>query len=59
MRVEREVVGVELLGRLGVRGVVQQNRAQNRLFGVDVRGQSGVEVVRSGMVAMGDLSRGC
>ena len=43
MRVEREIVGLELFRGLGVGGVVQQDRAENRLFGVDVRRQSGVE----------------
>jgi hypothetical protein len=43
MRVEREIVGFELFGGLGVGGVVQQDGAQDGLFGVDIRGQSGVE----------------
>ena len=43
VRVEREVVGLELLGGLGVRGVVEQDGAEDGLFGVDIRGQSGVE----------------
>ena len=33
----------ELLGGLGVGGIVQQDGAENGLFGVDVCGQSGVE----------------
>ena len=43
VRVEREVVGLEPLGRLGVRGIVEQNGAEDGLFGVDVRWQAGVE----------------
>jgi hypothetical protein len=43
MRVEGEVVGCELFGGLGVRGIVQQDGAQDGLFGVDVRGQSGFQ----------------
>ena len=43
MRVEGEVVGFELFRGFGVGGVVQQDGAEDGLFGVDVRGQSGVE----------------
>ena len=43
MRVERKIVRLQLFGSLGVGGIVQQNGAKNRLFGVDVRGQSGVK----------------
>ena len=43
MRVEGKVFGVELLGGLGVGGVVQQDRAENGFFGIDVGGQAGVE----------------
>ena len=43
MRVEREIFGIELFGSLGVGRVVQQNGAQNRLFGIDIRRQPGVE----------------
>jgi len=43
MRVERKVVGLELLGSLGMRGVVQQDRAQDGLLRVDIRRQPGVE----------------
>ncbi len=43
MRVEGEVIGFELFGGLGVGGIVQQDGAENGLFGVNVRGQSGFE----------------
>ncbi len=43
VRIEREVVGLQLLRRFGVRGVVEQDGAENRLFGVDIRGQPGVK----------------
>ena len=43
MRVEREVVGLEGFGGLGVGGVIEQDRAQDGLFRVDIRGQSGIE----------------
>ena len=43
MRVEREVVGLEPFGGLGVGRVVEQDGAEDGLFGVDVRGQAGVE----------------
>ena len=43
MRVEREVVGFEVFGGLGVGRVVQQDGAEDGLLGVDIRGQSGVE----------------
>ena len=43
MRVEREVVGLDGFGGLGVGGVIEQDRAQDGLFRVDVRGQSGIE----------------
>ena len=40
MRVEREVVGLELLGGFGVGGIVEQDGAEDGLFGVDIRGQA-------------------
>ena len=43
MRVEREVVGVELFRSLGVGSVVQQDGAEDGFLGVDVGGQTGVE----------------
>ena len=43
VRVERKVVGLEAFGGLGVRGVVEQDGAENGLFGVDIRRQPGVE----------------
>ena len=43
MRVEREIVRLELFGGLGVGRIIQQDGAKNRLFGVDVRRQSGIE----------------
>ena len=43
MRVQGKVVRLELLGGLGVGRVVQQDGAQNGLFGVYVRRQSGIE----------------
>ncbi len=43
MRVQGEVVGCQLFGGLGVGGIVQQDGAQDGLFGVDVRGQSGFQ----------------
>ncbi len=43
MRIKREIARVQLLSRLRVRCVIQQNRAQNGLFGVDVRRQPGVK----------------
>ena len=43
MRVEREVVGLEDFGGLGVGGVVEQDGAQDGLFRVEVRGQSGFQ----------------
>ena len=43
MRVQRKVFRLQLFRRLGVGGIVQQNRAENRLFRVDVRRQSGIE----------------
>ena len=41
MRVEGKIVGLELFGGLGVGGIVQQDRAEDGLFGVDIRGQPG------------------
>ena len=35
--------GVELFGGLGVGGIVEQDGAEDGFFGVDVRGQAGVE----------------
>ena len=43
MRVEREVVGLENFGGLGVGGIVEQDRAQDGLFRVKIRGQAGFE----------------
>ena len=43
VRVEREVVGLKALGGFGVRGVVEQDGAEDGFFGVDIRGQAGVE----------------
>ena len=52
MRVERKVVRLQLLGSLRMRCVVQQDRAENRLFGVDICRQAGIKLVRSGTVAI-------
>ena len=43
MRVEREIVGLDVFGGLGVGSVIEQDRAQDGLFRVDIRGQSGIE----------------
>ena len=43
MRVERKIVGTDVFGGLGVGGVIQQDRAQDGLLRVDVRGQSGIQ----------------
>ena len=42
MRIEGEIVLGELFGGLGVGGIVQQNRAQDGLFGKDIRRQAGI-----------------
>ena len=43
MRVEREIVGLDVFGGLGVGSVIEQDRAQDGLFRVKVRGQSGIQ----------------
>src|ERR1700722_19378707 len=43
MRVARKIVGLDLLGILGMRSVVEQDGAENGFFGVDVRGKAGIE----------------
>ena len=41
MRVERKVVGLEGFSGLGVGCVVEQDRAQNGLLRIQIRGQAG------------------
>ncbi len=43
MRVERKIVRPDVFGGLGVGSVIEQDRAQDGLFRVDIRGQSGIE----------------
>ncbi len=43
MRIEREVVGLDEFRSLGVGSIIEQNRAQDGLFRVEVRGQSGFQ----------------
>ena len=52
MGVERKVIGLEGFGGLGVGGVVEQDRTQDGLFRVKIRGTPASRV-RSGMVAIG------
>jgi hypothetical protein len=50
VRVEREIVWLDFFRGFGVSRVVEQDRAQDGLLGVDVGGQSGVEApeIRNG-----------
>ena len=43
VRVEREVVCLELFGSLGVGRIVEQDGAEDGFFGVYIRGQAGIE----------------
>ena len=43
MRVEREIVGLEGFGGLGVGGVIEQDCAEDGLFRIQIRGQAGFE----------------
>ena len=43
MGVEGKIVRFDLFGGFGVGGIVEQNGAEDGLFGVDVRGHSGIE----------------
>ncbi len=52
VRVEREIVGLDPLGGLGMGGVVQQNGAEDGLFGINISRQSGVKELMSGRVAI-------
>ena len=43
MRVESEIVGLDVFGGLCMGGVIEQNCAQDGPFRVEVRGQSGIQ----------------
>src|SRR5208337_3068322 len=43
MRVERKIVRRDVFGGLCVGSVIEQDRAQDGLFRVEVRGQSGIQ----------------